>query len=287
MLRPLIALLALTLATPAVATTMFAAETKCPVGGKTFKHMEIGSYTTFGELPDGMPVGTGPFPMPLTECPDNGLVLYRDFDAVDVQRLTPLVLGAEYQAMRTSETPSWRAWWLADHLGTRKDLPWMLLAATWEAKAEPGNVERVTRYQNAFIAAAQAEPLDTHSYASVMLRFRAANALRELGRFDEATRAWSGISVADDVAKDERNPTEVVADLRARLAKLGPAIARRDTRRQPIDLMSEQDAASWCAAPTVPRFKDQAEPLTAFDATYCARPEIKAATDKFVKANAR
>lgn len=141
----LIALVVSIAATPTLATTMYQTQTRCPVGGKTFKHMGIGSYSTWGELPDGLPIGSGPFPFPMTECPDNGLVLWDEFKPTEVKQLTPLVLSGEYQSMRAVETPSYRAWWLARQLGGRKELPWLLLGATWEAKAEAGNPTRVER----------------------------------------------------------------------------------------------------------------------------------------------
>ena len=278
--------LLVSLAAPAAATTYSETETRCPVGGKTFKHMAIGSYTTFGQLPDGMPIGTGPFPMPITECPDNGLVIYREFNAEEAKRLEPLVLGPAYQAMRKADTPARRAAWLAERMGDREGLPWMLLTATWEAKATPADTDRITRYQKVFLAAVAALPVDPASTRSIVLRSRAANALRELGRFDEAERLRASVVVSDDAAKGEEDGAQTRAGMRDYLTALAAPIARRDTSRAPIDMAGEREAAFKCASPQVPEMREHYGALNAFEIAYCARPELRELVAQVVKANA-
>jgi len=87
-------------AIPASATTFAPVEQKCPVGGKSFTSMEMMSTTTWGSLPDGMPLGVGPNPPPLPQCPDNGLVIYKDFDKGTVAKLPAIVLAESYQSLR-------------------------------------------------------------------------------------------------------------------------------------------------------------------------------------------
>lgn len=267
------------------ATTYFEQKTVCPVGGKSFKHQAIGSYSTWGALPDGMPVGSGPFPMPQTECPDNGLVLWRDFSKADVQKLTPLVMSPVYQALRKTETQSYRNWWLADQLGEKDNAPWILLTATWEAKEDAADTARLARYQQRFVDAALARPADPHKLASVALRARAANALREMGRFADAERERAVIVIADD-AKSENETGDAAENRkgwRGYLEALGVVIARHDASRSPIDMIGDREAVFRCAMPNVPKMRDRAPALNAFEQSYCARPELAEQISQAVK----
>jgi hypothetical protein len=76
----------------------------CPVGGGSFQFKAVAPPVVAGERPDGRPVGGVKFPLPLPECPDNGLVLYKDYEPGDVTKLAPLVASEAYQALRKNET---------------------------------------------------------------------------------------------------------------------------------------------------------------------------------------
>src|SRR5687768_13394200 len=110
----------------------------CPIGGAAFKFTTTASHTTFGTRPDGKPFGSWTFPLALPECPDNGLVLYKDYTPEEVARLEPLVASEAYQALRKEDTPYYRAYWLmrAMELVPERYL-WALLQAGWEAEAKP------------------------------------------------------------------------------------------------------------------------------------------------------
>jgi hypothetical protein len=60
-----LAAVAALIAIPAAASTYFTVRKTCPVGGQKFKFQELGSISTWGALPDGMPVGSGEFPIRL------------------------------------------------------------------------------------------------------------------------------------------------------------------------------------------------------------------------------
>src|SRR5438132_1203852 len=62
----------------------------CPVGGATFQYAPAAPGPTPGERPDGKPYGAG-WPPPLPECPDNGLVLYKQYSAAEAAKLEPLI----------------------------------------------------------------------------------------------------------------------------------------------------------------------------------------------------
>ncbi len=112
------ALLAGVPSAPAQASTYFLEKVKCPVGGKKFEYMALGSISTWGRLPDGMPLGSGVFPTPPPKCPDNALVMYRDFTPAEVKTLDAFVKSDDYRALATSqETTYYLAWRTARHLG--------------------------------------------------------------------------------------------------------------------------------------------------------------------------
>src|SRR5215213_996323 len=89
----------------------------CPIGGGSFDFTTTASYSTSGERPDGKPYGSSNFPLAIPECPDNGLVLYKDYTPEEVAKLEPLVASEAYQALRKDDTPYYRAYWLMKQMG--------------------------------------------------------------------------------------------------------------------------------------------------------------------------
>lgn len=256
-------------------TSTIAPPTKmtCPVGGRTFTHSSYGSYSTWGSLPDGQPVGSAPFPIGMPECPDNGLVLYDEFDAATVRRLTPLVTGAEYQRLRARNTQRYRAQWLQTRLGAAEsDTVWTLLGATWEAK-NAGNAQLAARYNEEFVRRTLAIPDDPASLAPLALKARAVNALRELGRFDEAEALRVSLKIAPTMNAADPEGAADRQGWSGYLAGLAPVIARHDVTRAPIDLIGDREARFRCIEPERPDFAGR--PLTPFERSYCERAEIR------------
>lgn len=139
MRRPAVALLAVAaLSAPAAATTLVEAEGVCPIGGETFTYMEVTSTSRQGQRYDLAPLGAqGGQPLPLPECPGNGLILFQEFSEDDIATLTPYVNSPEYRALAATETQYYRAYKLAEHLGAgagRADM--LLLQATWQADGD-------------------------------------------------------------------------------------------------------------------------------------------------------
>ncbi len=91
---------ALAAAGPASAGKPVTETMTCPIGGGSFTFTTAASYSTYGERPDGRPFGSWTFPLALPECPDNGLVLYKEYTAEEVAKLEPLVASEAYQALR-------------------------------------------------------------------------------------------------------------------------------------------------------------------------------------------
>ena len=126
------------------------------------------------------------------------------------------------------------------------------------------------------MTAAKAVLVDDAEFESIAVRFRTANALRELGRFDEAEAIRSAIVISHNAgAADERaaaNRTgwsKLIADLAA-------PIARKDSSRGPIDMLGEREVIFRCLSKeAAEKFKQPLpQPLSAFEQAYCARPEF-------------
>ena len=275
----LLAIASLFLAAPVAASTYTEVEKTCPVGGEKFKFNELMSISTFGMMPDGMPIGSGYFPIELPQCPGNGLVMYEEFDAAKVAQLAHIITRPDYRAMLTAETRYYIAYRLAKELGETDSSSWLLLSATWEAK-NAGNAEQARRYNEEFVAHVATIAADTKSFESIAIRARAANALRELGRFDEAAAMRAAIVIAPDAggsggAANREGWSGFVAQLAA-------PIARHDATRAPIDMAGTREAAFRCIEKELAPERDVA-PLSAFETGYCARPEIAAEVAKIRK----
>jgi hypothetical protein len=254
-------------AEPAMATTFYPQTFTCPVGGEKFKANVVASYSTWGRAPDGRPYGTLPV-HPIVECPKNGLLLVEEkFSAEDLVILEVVVNSPEYQALRTTETPHFRAWWLLTKL--QRDpyrLAWEQLQSTWETDE---NWERKVRYQAAFIAAATSLKRDEeHAGAWLAYNLRAANALRELGHFDKALALLSRID-KPEYLPPESEDAQLVKDL---ISGLRTLTLEANPVSEPANLIPDSNAAMRCEWAT--------PPLSAVELTACAKPELKRLRDE-------
>jgi hypothetical protein len=236
------ALAALTFAPAALAGMPVTQKVTCPIGGREFNFTTTASYSTWGARPDGKPFGSWEFPLAIPECPDNGLVVYQQFSREDVARLRPLVASDEYQALRRGrETTYYRASWLMRRMGAPATHSlWALVQASWQAESDP---PRRRRYLEELVARAPelGEPGDAENLA---VRSRVINALRELGRFEEAA-AMIAATPVDRIAP----PSEEVrsaADWRSHYRTLARIVARRDSSIEPIDMIPYREARRRC-----------------------------------------
>lgn len=260
----LAAVAALLVAPQGQAGTPYPVKMSCAVGGEAFTHTATASYSTWGSRPDGKPYGSWTFPMPLPVCPGNGLVMYRDFEKAEIALLTGLVASPEYRALVAArETPYFRAAWLESRLAPgSEDAPWILLQATWETDDDP---ERQARYDAAFVTVIDALPAKAGDLTWVALQGRAANAERQLGRFDAAAKRLAAV---DSKVFTEGDPDKARsrAGWKIFYEDLGVVIARRDASREPLDMIDDRTAAWKCKA-MLDRSKAQ-------PAGFCERPEI-------------
>jgi hypothetical protein len=252
---------------PAYAATPVARDMTCPIGGGAFKFAPPASYSTSGTRPDGKPIGQSAFPLPLPECPDNGLVLYKEYSPDEVAKLEPLIASDEYKAMRGADTQYYRAYWLMKAMGVdAEDYLWVLLQASWEAESKPELRQRYLT-ELAETSAAVAPKLDDLNW--VGMEARAVNALRELGRFDEALARLDQISLVPlDVRLPPGQPSDpAVQQARQKrawlafLKELRPAIERKDASVEPLDLLPRGVALDRCI--------DDAAGLSEHGKTWC------------------
>lgn len=225
----------------------------CPIGGASFQFQPVAPPVVAGERPDGKPVGGVKFPIALPECPDNGLVLYKEYEPDEVAKLEPLVESEAYRALLKNETQYYRAYWLMREMELAPELYlWALLQASWEAEGKP---ELRKRYLEELVEASAKVPARSGDLAWIGMEGRAINALRELGRFDEALERLDKVPLE---GLDAPAPTgaaatpQALAQARSRrgwrtfFAEIRPVIERRDSSTEPLDLLPRSYAAGRC-----------------------------------------
>ncbi|HYD39061.1 MAG TPA: hypothetical protein VEA60_15695 [Allosphingosinicella sp.] len=262
-------------AAPAAAGVPVTETMTCPIGGGSFAFTTTASYSTYGERPDGKPYGSWTFPLALPECPDNGLVLYKDYTPEEVARLEPLVASEAYQALRKEDTPYYRAYWLmkAMGLGPERYL-WALLQAGWEAEPRP---ELRARYLAELAEASAAVPPRPADLNWIGMEGRAINALREIGRFDEASERLARVPLAGLDMAGESQEAKSRRAWHGYFTSLKAVIGRRDSSVEPLEMLPRTVAFGRCL--------DRADALDENGKAFCAREsagvdELRAARAK-------
>jgi hypothetical protein len=247
-----LAALAVAAPTTAATPTMKRAMT-CPIGGEAFDYQQPLSSAALGQRPDGKPYGTAAAPAALPECPGNGLVLYKDYTADEAKTLAPLIAADDYQALRRTDTQYYRAYWLMRQMGVGpEDYLWALLQASWEAEGKPelrGRYLAELAEQSAKVAP---NPADMDW---IGMEARSIDALRELGRFDEAAARLAKVPLARldvPVPEGKGAADAAVKEAKAKrewlgfFQKLQTAIARKDSSMEPFDLIPRSVALGYC-----------------------------------------
>ena len=239
--------------TPATAATPVTQAMTCPIGGKAFNFATSPAYTTWGERPDGKPYGSLEFPTPLPECPDNGLVLYKDYEPEEVAKLEPLVAGEAYQALR-GDVPYYRAYWLMKEMGVPAEASLLALQrAAWQADKQP---ERRARYLAEFAEETAKLPAKPSDLNWIGMEGRAINALRELGRFDEALARLgklpaSALDAPEGTAGAEgkaANAVRIRAGWASYFKQMRAVIDRKDASAEPFELLPRRIWTERCIA---------------------------------------
>jgi hypothetical protein len=176
-------------------------EMTCPYDGTKFTAVVAMSGTPFATGLDFRLAGPIASPPPLASCPTNGFVFVKEsYSEEELERLRPLVLSPEYQALK-DETPYYRAAWILDRSGApRFNFAWTLLMATWESYEAP---ERYARYASEVIARLPEAIGSTKGEQKQRLQIVLGELLRRISRFDEAVRYLSQLSGEIDRLSNE------------------------------------------------------------------------------------
>lgn len=227
-------------ASPVEATIYFEVKKTCPIGNETFTASEVGSNSTFGQRPDGKPYSPLPV-VPYPECPSNGFPLFeQEFSQDALAILEPIVRGADFQASRRSETQHYRVWILRKALEAKPGaLAIDLMVAGWETDR---NLERKARYQNEFVTAVTKIERSGNEEEWFWLNLRAANALRELGRFEEAVDRLNLLASQIDLLKGK----QAHDSLPPFIASLRQLTQERNQASEPAGAVPDQAGAFRC-----------------------------------------
>lgn len=258
------------LVAPANATTVFEQKFTCPIGGEEFKDFVIGSTSSWGQRPDGKAIG-GVAPWPVTECPGNGLPLYKDdFTTEELAALALLIASPEFAQMRSEDTSYHRIWWLRSKLGADPySLVGNLLAASWESDDVP---ERKAGYQRAFAEAAEAlERTDAMADNWFWYSLRAANAWRELGEFGRAAALLGTIDRPELLPQDakQRDGARFLID------GLTVLIGEQNQYYEPANLVGPEQSIFRC--------RTQAADMSAVEKSACESREYRKEQEEFAR----
>lgn len=188
-----------------MASIVMDVEITCPIGGERFEATVAMSGTQFGQNLDRRPFGPTVSPWPISKCPSNGFVIYKnDFTASEIDQLMPYVNSVTYQTLQKHESDYYLAARLMQHLGAPKSaIADALLKATWEAEQD----NRYERYANEALTVFEAlladlphefSPEQAASYQQI-----AGELERRLGLFDKAIRRFKALIDAPGVKGSE------------------------------------------------------------------------------------
>lgn len=192
----------------------------CPTSGKKFRQ-DVG-YSSFPliTLPDGSWLGDTEIGVQIPVCPQTGLILlpdlslskasggskilYSSYSAKELELLPALIADPVYVALK-ADGPYAQAWWLATRLGrSAEDRFFMLQRSTWATRDPAKRRRLVARFADE--APAIIEGLKGPASSTRFRNVYVVNALRELGRFEEALALLdqldrSGADVDDDIGE--------------------------------------------------------------------------------------
>jgi hypothetical protein len=212
----------------------------CPVGGQSFTHLGYAAYSTYGQRLDGKPFGSTTFPLRIPVCP-NGFVIYKaseDFSEAQIATLASYIQSPEFLSLAEHST-YYRASRLARAAGEpAATQAWLMLSASWQVD---GEAQRFAAYQTDFLALVEeaVAQLPRTSPEWWVLQFRAANAERQLSRFEAAAARLSGLPI-DELAAIQLDQGEDVAEwgdgFRGAVGMLNGLLAARDASVEPESL---------------------------------------------------
>lgn len=188
---------ALCLTASAEAGTPYVRQVTCPIDGRNFAFTDTMSYSTWGNLLDGQPLGSWHMPLPVPQCPESNFPVYQDeFTEEELTALRTLAASADYQSIRDESSYFILRWVLQRMMPDREpiDDAWTLLSATWQVRDEPDRYRRYVAEVLPLLETAsdpmQSSEPDDWSYVQIVM----ANLSRQSGDFDTATQRLDTLS---------------------------------------------------------------------------------------------
>lgn len=228
----------------------------CPLGGEVFTQ-DVG-YSAFPliTLPDGSWLGDTEIGAQIPICPGNGLVLlpdlaksdgnrmaYGEYRVTDLARLPALIADPAYLALKPEGRYA-QAYWLASKLGRpAEDRFFMLQRSTWATRDPVLRKRLVARF-----AADAPALIDGYRENAAVQRFHriyVVNALRELGRFDEALGLLDAIDASGPPVPGQADPDSIYGPGEAD-APLRRAIAGKDDGRFAAETLPDRMVGDIC-----------------------------------------
>ena len=243
----------------------------CPVGGEAFRQNVEMFYFPLESLPNGSNPGGQLSDIMVPICPGNGLVLvpkfdgnegdpeaFADYTPEELAKLPALIASPDYKAL-SGEANYLKLYWLSGKLGRPAMQRFHLLQhVSWIGKTP----EQHRRYLEMFVAQADAliDGPDFGSARRMRAQYYVANALRELGRFDEAKARLGALQAAWDaelaVIRAQRPPEDPNFEsdrdydendaLSASFAEQLAAVEARDNDTFPVSMMGDKWANATC-----------------------------------------
>lgn len=208
----------------------------CPIGGENFSVLTYAIYSTYGEYSDLEEISYIRFPLPLSICPANGLVIDEDkYSPQALEKRKHYIESAEFKALYAQKHASY--FLLAKQLEALNEDPngmawWFYLRATWEA-SHCGDQKRYFEYANLVIdralkAKKAKEPLTKQNALYWDLSLIIPEMYRRMGNFDAAKQQLDKLPEFQLESKDEAEYFKAAKDnlLKAVLAKNKEQIRR-------------------------------------------------------------
>lgn len=242
-------------------------EFTCPIGGERFRQAVTHPHMALASFPDGSHMGDEWVDQQIPECPDNrlpilpdyaasekgsGLLAYHEYTAEELAALPALLASAEWQAL-LGQTRTLRAYWLAKQIGRPAfDRFELLLHASWGAE-DDAQRRTALEWQVADLPTLIDE-LGSDDERSAFARYHVVNALRELGRFEEALALLEAIESETPGVRMATDPDAMFASP-AFAGPMRAVIAARDDDRYAIGLLNDDMASRICNTPMFARYR--------------------------------
>lgn len=232
----------------------------CPLTGTRFEQVVTHPHYPIESFPDGSHLGDEWIDTQIPECPENGVPIlpdysapdddgsgrltYRSYTAEELARLPALIASDDWASLLDG-TRHLRSYWLAKQLGRPPvDRFNLLLHSPWGAE---NDAQRTKALETLVTDLPQViEALDVPAEHRVFGRYYVVDALRQLGRFDEATELLGTL----DALPVDANPAEDPDDEYARgaySAQQRRAIDMQDSDRFAIEALDDRMAGRLCA----------------------------------------